>query len=103
MTKDILKEQGKTLLEAVLDERFIEFYAEHSRYHDIRRYVQGPKYLSKSCFMGLDAKLENPSFEEYNTPVVIDQPFNWNNRQYLTPIRNTELYANPQLVQAPGY
>ena len=103
MTKDILTEQGKTLLEAVLDERFIEFYAEHSRYHDIRRYVQGPKYLSKSCFMGLDAKHENPSFEKYNTPVVIDQPFNWNNRQYLTPIRNTELYANPQLVQAPGY
>ena len=32
-----------------------------------------------------------------------NQPIQWNVRQYLVPIKNSELYSDPQLVQAPGY
>ena len=45
----------------------------------------------------------NPSFEEFNQIVQIAQPIQWNVRQYLVPIKNSELYSDPQLVQAPGY
>lgn len=103
LTAQMLTMANKTLLQAVLGERFIELYAEHSRYYDIRRYVQGPKYLSKSCYMGLNAMRTNPSFEEFNTPTPIPQPFSWNNRQYLLPVTSSEIYSNPQMVQAPGY
>ena len=49
----------------------------------------------------------NPSFEEFNTPIQIDQPFKWDDRLYLLPVWSRsdmdELYSNPQMVQAPGY
>ena len=45
----------------------------------------------------------NPTFEEFNQIEVIDQPFKWNDRMYLYPVVNSEVYANPQLVQAPYY
>lgn len=44
-----------------------------------------------------------PTFEVFNTPITIGQPFDWNDRMYLMPISNDEIYSNPQLVQAPGY
>ena len=94
---------GKSLLDAVLEERFVEFYMEGSRYYDIRRYVKGKKHMKTNCYRGLNAMVYNPSFVSFNTPKQIDQPFDWNDRMYLLPIANKELYANPQMVQAPGY
>lgn len=103
VTTSTLKETGKTLLQTVLDERFVELYKEGHRYYDIRRYVQGSKYLSSNCFKGLDAIRMSPTFVQFNTPTKIDQPFAWNDREYLLPVSNNEVYANPQMVQAPGY
>ena len=53
---------------------------------------------------GLNAieKLD-PSFEEFNKRVLVNQPFRWNKRMYLMPIDYNEIIKNPQLVQAPGY
>jgi hypothetical protein len=54
--------------------------------------------------MGLNAmEKEDPSFTEFNTPTKVNQSFQWANRMYLLPIASSELYSNPQLVQAPGY
>lgn len=92
-----------TLLQDILDERFVEMYAEGSRYYDIRRYVQGSKYLSADNFMGLNAMIKSPSFNQFNTPTKINQPFDWDDRLYLLPIPDGEVYSNPQMVQAPGY
>ena len=102
-TKTSLDASGKSLLDAVLEERFVEFYMEGSRYYDIRRYVKGKKHMKANCYRGLNAMVYNPSFVSFNTPKQIDQPFDWNDRMYLLPIANKELYANPQMVQAPGY
>ena len=54
--------------------------------------------------MGLSAYgKENPTFEEFNTVTPVKQPFQWNNRMYLLPVFDREVYKNPQMVQAPGY
>ncbi len=91
------------LLKIVRDERFAELYMEGMRFEDITRYVEGPERMSKSCYYGLNAMVENPSFTDFNQPVNIDQSFKWDNRMYLLPIPNSELYSDPQLVQAPYY
>mgnify|MGYP000532313400 CR=1 FL=1 len=43
------------------------------------------------------------TFEKFNVRTTIDQPFRWNDRLYLAPIQNAEVYKNPQMVQAYGY
>ncbi len=93
----------KTLLDAVMEERFVELWMEGQRYHDIRRYVRGREYLSRECYRGLNSVQTAPSFDSFNQVVNINQPFDWNDRMYLLPISNNECYSNPQMVQAPGY
>ena len=103
MTEAMLAKIDRPLLQVVLDERFIELFAEGTRYYDIRRYLNGKKYQSPSCYRSLNAIQTNPSFEVFNTVININQPFAWNDRMYLLPVANKEVYANPQMVQAPGY
>lgn len=102
-TESLLTKHDKSLLDAVLEERFIELYLEGHRFFDIRRYVQGRQHLNTDKFVGLDAIRKAPSFNVFNTPTKINQPFAWEDRLYLLPVSNSELYANPQMVQAPGY
>ena len=102
-TPALLAAKGKTALQAVLEERFVECFMEGYRYYDIRRYLQGHERLSAGRWMGLNAIQTAPSFESFNTVVNINQPFEWNDRMYLLPISNSEVYSNPNMVQAPGY
>ena len=92
-----------SLTDWVRNERFVELYFEGHRYYDIRRWCIAPQVLKAGVRYGLNGLPLNPSFEEFNTPTKVDQPFLWNDRQYLLPIQSTELYSDPQLVQAPGY
>ena len=94
---------GNDLLKAVLNERFSELYMEGWRRTDITRNMEGPERMSKQCYQSFDALKVDPSFEEFNTPIIIDQPFQWDDRMYLLPVPNSELYTNPQMVQAPFY
>ena len=59
--------------------------------------------MSKVNYKGLDAIRKSPGFTTFNTVVSISQPFEWNDRMYLLPVSNDEVYSNPNLVQAPGY
>jgi hypothetical protein len=102
-TSGSLAAAKKTLLDAVLEERFVELYMEDHRYFDIRRYLHGKEQMGRQNFWGLDAVRTGPSFEEFNTPVLIPQPIQWHERQYLMPVPNDEVYSNPQMVQAPLY
>lgn len=92
-----------SLTEWIRNERFVELYQEGHRYYDIRRWGIAPEVLSAGVRYGLNGMVEKPTFEEFNTPTLINQPIKWDNRQYLAPILNSEIYSNPQLVQAPGY
>lgn len=102
-TAGSLADANKSLLDAVLDERFVELYMEGHRYYDIRRYLHGKEQMGRQNFLGLDAVRTGPTFEEFNTPTLIPQPIQWHDRQYLMPVPNDEVYSNPQMVQAPLY
>lgn len=91
------------MVKAVLDERFAELYFEGMRLEDIRRNVQGQQRMNGSCYRGLNAMVKDPTFEEFNTVTPVKQNLQWNNRMYIQPIPDAEVYANPQLIQAPGY
>lgn len=96
-----------TLTDWVRNERFVELYEEGHRYHDLRRWTIAPQMLKAGMRYGLNGFTVNPSFEEFNKPTLINQPFQWDDRLYMLPIWSRdgmeELYSNPQLVQAPGY
>lgn len=92
------------IMKWVQNERFVELWGEGHRYYDIRRWMIAPEYMSAGVRRGLNAMSKlDPSFEEFNTPVVISQDFKWTNRMYFLPVFENEVYKNPQLVQAPGY
>lgn len=92
-----------TLMDWVRNERFVELWGEGHRYYDVRRWMIAPKQLKVGAREGLNGKTENPTMEELNQRVVVDQPFQWGNHMYLMPIKDTEVYSDPQLIQAPGY
>lgn len=87
----------------VRSERAVEFWGEGHRYYDIRRWMIAKENMGAGVRKGLNAMVINPSFETFNTPVEIDQPFKWTDRMYLLPLFANEVYKNPQFVQAPGY
>ena len=88
----------------VKNERVCEFFNEGKRYFDIRRWAEGDKYLGLGKRMGLNALAkENPTFEEFNQPIRLPYNYTWSNKLYLYPIQYGDVYANPQLVQNPGF
>lgn len=104
-TADLTSEM--TITDWVRNERFVELYEEGHRYYDLRRWAIAPEMLKAGTRYGLNGLTLNPSFEEFNMPTLIDQPFKWYDRSYLLPVWSRsdmdELYSNPQMVQAPGY
>ena len=99
--------QVVTLTDWVRNERFVELFEEGHRYYDLRRWAIAPQMLKAGMRYGLDGLRVNPSFEEFNKPTLVNQPFKWDDKLYLMPVWSRsdmdELYSNPQLVQAPGY
>ncbi|MDR3187903.1 MAG: RagB/SusD family nutrient uptake outer membrane protein [Prevotellaceae bacterium] len=95
------------LADWVRNERFVELFEEGHRYYDVRRWMIAPERLKAGARYGLNGLALSPSFEEFNTPTPVDQPFKWDDRLYLLPVWSRgdmdELYSNPQMVQAPGY
>ena len=96
-----------SLTDWVRNERFVELFEEGHRYYDLRRWTIAPEMLKAGARYGLNGLALNPTFEEFNVPGLIDQPFKWDDKQYFLPVWSRsgmdELYSNPQLVQAPGY
>lgn len=96
-----------SLTDWVRNERFVELFEEGHRYYDLRRWTTAPEMLRAGTRYGLNGFRVNSSFEDFNKPTLIDQPFKWDDKLYLLPVWSREgmdeLYSNPQLVQAPGY
>lgn len=102
LTESDLK--GHTLMEWVQNERNNELWMEGHRFFDIRRWMIAPETMSYGVRMGLNAlQKKDPTFEEFNKPVVISQQFDWHNRMYVSPVFENEIYKGPQFVQFPGY
>ncbi len=104
LTKEMVANSGKSIVDWARDERSVELYDEMHRYFDVRRWCQG-ELLGYGKRMGLNAHVANPTFEEFNkpTPINLSHLYSWGNRMYLHPIDAEELYSNPQFVQSPGY
>ena len=74
------------------------------RYFDLRRWAIG-EVCGQGKRLGLNSRVNNPTFQQFNTVTSINQGhiYNWGDRMYLYPIDAQELYANPNMVQSPGY
>lgn len=91
------------ILDWVKAERMIEFAFEGKRLTDLIRWVEADKYLGAGKRKGLNAGVQDPSFEEFNIPMPIPYNYVWAKRMYLYPIPEREVYSNTQIVQNPGY
>lgn len=88
----------------VRNERFIELWGEGHRYYDIRRWKIAYETMRPGARQGLNAYgIKNPTFEQFNRVVPIQQSFKWLDKMYLHPINRNEVYRNLQMLQAPGY
>lgn len=102
MPTDVTDEM--TIVDWVRNERSIELWGEGHRYYDVRRWMIAPQTMGQGMRLGLNAYgTLNPTFEEFNTVVPVNQPFVWTTRMYLLPVFYIEVYKNPQMIQSPGY
>lgn len=104
LTSAMVNASGMNIMEWVKTEWNNEFFAEGKRFFNVRRWVEGEKYFGLEKRLGLNAlSKENPTFEEFNKPTTLPYTYTWGNKLYLYPIQYGDVYANPQLVQNPGF
>lgn len=97
------------LVQAILNERRIEFAGEGRRWPDIHRLAKDPKYATST---GIPAKVEvsqvkNTSYDIKNRPVITGSvaAIPYDDFRFVWPIPASELATNPTLraQQNPGY
>ena len=94
----------QSLMEWVRNERFIELWGEGHRYYDVRRWVIARETMASGARKGLNAYgIKNPTFEQFNTVVPVEQDFKWQDKMYLHPVGKNEAYKNAKLLQSPRY
>ena len=104
LTADDLTKQS--IVEWVRTERFIELWGEGLRYYDLRRWLIAPERLNKNAYEGLYSREQEISFEKFNQRTkmsIFNGKLQWDDRMYLMPVPSDDVYANPQMVQAPKY
>jgi hypothetical protein len=89
----------KGMREIIHQERQIELAFEGQTYFDVRRWKTAPELNNRLIqgwnYMGMDV-------ESYYKPVTIyTQPFNF--RQYFSPVPESEIVKNRNLIQNPGF
>lgn len=89
------------LRKIIRQERTIELFFENHYGWDIRRWkVAEPILKNKPYGMNVFGQTD----EEFTRKTQVDLPWNFESpKNYLLPIRSTEVYVNPKMVQNPGY
>lgn len=103
LTEADMAGMNMSVTDLIRNERFVELFKEGHRYYDMRRWVIAPQVSGAGKIYGLNNNLVDPTFEQFNQPILMNQPLRWYNRLYLLPAEDKEVYSNPQLVQSPGY
>ncbi len=82
----------------LMNERRVELAFEDHRFWDIRRWKIG---ASTTVIQGMDIEKESQGQLKYSGKIVENRI--WNDRMYLYPISQNELYINQSLTQNPGW
>lgn len=84
-------------------ERQIEFFAENSRYYDLRRWKDAEEEESQQIY-GCNPKMSENERDLYHTMIIISNlPTTFNRKMYFWPIQHDELRKNKLLTQNPGW
>ena len=103
LTEADMPRLNMSVVDLIRNERFVELFKEGHRYYDMRRWTIAHQVYGAGKIYVLNNNKVDQTFEEFNQPILAEQPLRWYNRLYLLPPDDTEIYSNPQLVQAPGY
>lgn len=98
--------QSQTAFRSALKrERQIEFFAENSRYWDLRRWKDAP-IEENMPIMGANMEMKNDNTQRplfYNETVITSIPKIFLKKMYLWPLETGELRRNAKLTQNPGW
>lgn len=96
---------GVDLLEAIKNERRIEFAFEEHRYFDVRRWKEAPKYFGSTVHAITIKKYPDgkKTYEVDKLRSDVGGDRKWDDKMYWLPIPKSEMDKNPNLVQNPGY
>lgn len=96
---------GADLLEAIKNERRIEFAFEEHRYFDVRRWKEAPKYFGSTVHAITIKKYPDgkKTYEVDKLRSDVGGDRKWDDKMYWLPITKSEMDKNPNLVQNPGY
>lgn len=96
---------GADLLEAIKNERRIEFAFEEHRYFDVRRWKETPKYFGSTVHAITIKKYPDgkKTYEVDKLRSDVGGDRKWDDKMYWLPIPKSEMDKNPNLVQNPGY
>lgn len=96
---------GADLLEAIKNERRIEFAFEEHRYFDVRRWKEAPKYFGSTVHAITIKKYPDgkKTYEVDKLRSDVGGDRKWDDKMYWLPISKSEMDKNPNLVQNPGY
>lgn len=96
---------GTDLLEAIKNERRIEFAFEEHRYFDVRRWKEAPKYFGSTVHAITIKKYPDgkKTYEVDKLRSDVGGDRKWDDKMYWLPITKSEMDKNPNLVQNPGY
>lgn len=96
---------GTDLLEAIKNERRIEFAFEEHRYFDVRRWKEAPKYFGSTVHAITIKKYPDgkKTYEVDKLRSDVGGDRKWDDKMYWLPIPKSEMDKNPNFVQNPGY
>lgn len=92
-------ETGDAFWAKYQNERFVELCFEGHRFWDVRRWKEGPKFFSSITRAIITINAEGKV--DYTGRQTVNRQ--WNDRNYLFPIPQTEIMKNPNLTQNPGW